>query len=83
MCDLFHALDILASTSSIWNLCVISIDRYVAGNDPIGYRDRVSKKRITYAILLVWLMSACLSFPAIIWWRYTSPHLYTDEVNFH
>jgi 5-hydroxytryptamine receptor 7 len=22
MCDLFHALDILASTSSIWNLCV-------------------------------------------------------------
>uniref|UniRef100_A0A1I7WJW7 BTB_2 domain-containing protein n=1 Tax=Heterorhabditis bacteriophora TaxID=37862 RepID=A0A1I7WJW7_HETBA len=27
MCDIFHALDILASTSSIWNLCVISLDR--------------------------------------------------------
>lgn len=35
-CDLWHALDILASTSSIWNLCVISLDRYMAGVDPIG-----------------------------------------------
>lgn len=40
-CDIFHALDILASTSSIWNLCVISLDRYMAGQDPIGYRDKV------------------------------------------
>ncbi|KAK0397010.1 hypothetical protein QR680_001941 [Steinernema hermaphroditum] len=47
MCDLFHALDILASTSSIWNLCVISLDRYLAGQDPIGYRDKVSNVRIT------------------------------------
>ncbi|KAK6054659.1 hypothetical protein COOONC_07836 [Cooperia oncophora] len=76
MCDLFHALDILASTSSIWNLCVISLDRYMAGQDPIGYRDKVSKRRILMAICGVWMMSACLSFPAIIWWRTTSPHLY-------
>lgn len=55
-------MDILASTSSIWNLCVISLDRYMAGKDPIGYRDRVSKSRITIAIILVWVMSACESF---------------------
>uniref|UniRef100_A0A914C1F3 G-protein coupled receptors family 1 profile domain-containing protein n=1 Tax=Acrobeloides nanus TaxID=290746 RepID=A0A914C1F3_9BILA len=79
MCDLFHALDILASTSSIWNLCVISLDRYMAGQDPIGYRDKVSTKRIMIAIFFVWIMSACLSFPAIIFWRNTSPHLYTDQ----
>ncbi|ETN87181.1 hypothetical protein NECAME_00040 [Necator americanus] len=76
MCDLFHALDILASTSSIWNLCVISLDRYMAGKDPIGYRDKVSKRRILMAICCVWMVSACLSFPAILWWRSTSPHLY-------
>ncbi|KAI6235488.1 G-PROTEIN-RECEP-F1-2 domain-containing protein [Aphelenchoides besseyi] len=79
MCDIFHALDILASTSSIWNLCVISLDRYMAGQDPIGYRDKVSKRRITIAIIFVWVMSACLSFPAIIWWRHSSPHLYEDK----
>lgn len=79
MCDLFHALDILASTSSIWNLCVISLDRYMAGQDPIGYRDKVSKRRILMAICCVWMMSACLAFPAIIWWRTTSPHLYENK----
>jgi len=61
MCDLFHALDILASTSSIWNLCVISLDRYMAGQDPIGYRDKVSTRRITIAIVFVWVISACKS----------------------
>ncbi|VDM39078.1 unnamed protein product [Toxocara canis] len=80
-CDLFHALDILASTSSIWNLCVISLDRYMAGRDPIGYRDKVSTRRITLAICFVWVMSACLSFPAIIWWRKSSPHLYRDHLH--
>lgn len=71
-CDLFHAFDVLASTSSIWNLCVISLDRYMAGQvrnnnwfndnlfqDPIGYRDKVSKRRITIAIISVWILSAC------------------------
>ncbi|CAI5456783.1 unnamed protein product [Caenorhabditis angaria] len=79
MCDFFHAMDILASTASIWNLCVISLDRYMAGQDPIGYRDKVSKRRILIAILLVWVMSAFLSFPAILYWRTTSPHLYLDS----
>uniref|UniRef100_A0A914GSG5 G-protein coupled receptors family 1 profile domain-containing protein n=1 Tax=Globodera rostochiensis TaxID=31243 RepID=A0A914GSG5_GLORO len=78
-CDIWHALDILASTSSIWNLCVISLDRYMAGIDPIGYRDRVSKRRIIYCICCVWMLSACISFPAIFWWRASSPHLYTDR----
>ncbi|CEF60245.1 Dopamine receptor 2 [Strongyloides ratti] len=79
MCDLFHAFDILASTSSIWSLCVISLDRYMAGQDPIGYRDKVSKKKILITIGLVWMASACLSFPAIIWWRKASPQLYLDD----
>ncbi|GMT35775.1 hypothetical protein PFISCL1PPCAC_27072, partial [Pristionchus fissidentatus] len=78
-CDIWHALDILASTSSIWNLCIISIDRYLGVRDPIGYRERVSKKRILIAIACVWIMSIALSFPAIIWWRYSSPHLYEDQ----
>lgn len=51
----------------------------MAGQDPIGYRDKVSKRRILIAICCVWMVSACLSFPAIIWWRTTSPHLYENK----
>uniref|UniRef100_A0AC35U6E8 G_PROTEIN_RECEP_F1_2 domain-containing protein n=1 Tax=Rhabditophanes sp. KR3021 TaxID=114890 RepID=A0AC35U6E8_9BILA len=79
MCDIFHAFDILASTSSIWSLCVISLDRYMAGQDPIGYRDKVSKRKILITIFIVWFTSSCLSFPAIIWWRQASPNLYIDS----
>lgn len=79
-CDIFHAMDILASTSSIWNLCVISLDRYMAGQDPIGYRDRVSKKRITIAIVFVWVMSACKF--SVCWkfsWKTRHPFLHFSD----
>uniref|UniRef100_A0A183EWK7 G_PROTEIN_RECEP_F1_2 domain-containing protein n=1 Tax=Gongylonema pulchrum TaxID=637853 RepID=A0A183EWK7_9BILA len=58
MCDVFHAMDILASTSSIWSLCVIAVDRYIAGRDPLQYRNKISKRRISVAISLIWLFSA-------------------------
>uniref|UniRef100_A0A914VS67 G-protein coupled receptors family 1 profile domain-containing protein n=1 Tax=Plectus sambesii TaxID=2011161 RepID=A0A914VS67_9BILA len=79
VCDIFHSVDILASTASIWNLCVISLDRYIANRNPISYRDIVTTRRIIIAIATVWLVSALLSFPAIIYWRRSSPHLYSDQ----
>ena len=42
LCDMWHSIDVLASTASIWNLCVISLDRLIANRDPIGYADKVS-----------------------------------------
>ena len=34
LCDLWHSVDVLASTSSILHLCVISLDRWGITADP-------------------------------------------------
>ncbi|KAG9509298.1 Dopamine receptor 2, partial [Fragariocoptes setiger] len=72
-CDVWHSLDVLASTASILNLCAISLDRYIAITDPISYPSKMTPNRAALLICVVWACASLISFPAILWWRAVSP----------
>ncbi|CAI2730113.1 unnamed protein product [Schistosoma spindalis] len=71
-CDMWHAFDVLSSTASILNLCAISVERYIAISDPFNYPLRVTHSRCIIMIMLTWVCSILISFPAIAWWRHSS-----------
>ncbi|CAI5670519.1 unnamed protein product [Oreochromis niloticus] len=61
MCSLYTYLGYIVVTSSISNIVLISVDRYVAICDPLHYPSRITVARIKLSVCLCWFYSAFYS----------------------
>ncbi|XP_066541321.1 D(1)-like dopamine receptor [Hoplias malabaricus] len=61
-CAVWIAFDIMCSTASILNLCIISVDRYWAIASPFRYERRMTHKVAFAMIGVAWTLSVLISF---------------------
>lgn len=77
LCDIWLATDVLLSTASIWNLCLISLDRYWSVTRAIEYIRQRTAKRATIMIAIAWGASAIICLPPLVGWK--QPHKHPDK----
>ncbi|XP_062870773.1 alpha-1A adrenergic receptor-like [Trichomycterus rosablanca] len=73
LCDMWLSLDVLCCTASIFTLCVISVDRWMAISNPLRYPSRVTTKHALGAVLAVWVLSAAISVGPLFGWKKLKP----------
>ncbi|XP_072030110.1 uncharacterized protein [Amphiura filiformis] len=56
-CRLWILCDVLLCTASIWNLCLVSIDRFLAVTQPIKYAKYRTPRNAIFLILSAWFIS--------------------------
>ena len=63
------AIDVWVSTASIFNLCAISLDRYIAITRPFRYPHLMSPMRSKVLVASVWIVSFVICLPPLIGWN--------------
>ncbi|XP_061205735.1 D(1) dopamine receptor-like [Neopsephotus bourkii] len=83
-CDVWVAFDIMCSTASILNLCIISVDRYWAISNPFRYERRMTQRVASVMVALAWLLSLLMSFiPVQLKWHKDGELLTQQEPGFN
>uniref|UniRef100_A0A7N8WRZ1 G-protein coupled receptors family 1 profile domain-containing protein n=1 Tax=Mastacembelus armatus TaxID=205130 RepID=A0A7N8WRZ1_9TELE len=71
-CGVWIAFDIMCSTASILNLCIISVDRYWAIASPFKYERKMTHRVAFVMIGVAWTLSILISFiPVQLNWHQT------------
>ena len=74
MCKLFfgNATVCVAWDASISTLCVIAIERFIGIVKPFNNDWALTKKRVSLAIVIIWVMAVSSSFPDILLTKHTN-----------
>ncbi|XP_072269812.1 histamine H3 receptor [Pyxicephalus adspersus] len=71
VCKLWLVLDYLLCTSSVFNIVLISYDRFISVTRAVSYRaQQTNSKHAVLKMSMVWLLAFLLYGPAIITWEY-------------
>ncbi|CAF3053584.1 unnamed protein product [Rotaria sp. Silwood2] len=65
-CNIWVANDITFCTASILHLVAVSFDRYVAIENPLKYKQKMTKRTIFIIIGCIWLISVLLSYGPVL-----------------
>ncbi|KAF3694464.1 Trace amine-associated receptor 13c [Channa argus] len=64
ICALFQYLSYIITSSSVGNMVLISVDRYVAIIDPLCYPTKVTPQRVKFCVCLCW--ASCVLYNGLI-----------------
>ena len=64
--QVINLLWIHSTAATVFNLCCVSVDRFIAIRFPFRYHDIITKKRCYAVIIMVWLISLFLPFSRIL-----------------
>ncbi|NXH23186.1 HRH3 protein, partial [Bucco capensis] len=73
LCKLWLVVDYLLCTSSVFNIVLISYDRFLSVTRAVAYRaQQGNTKQAVLKMVMVWVLAFLLYGPAIISWEYLS-----------
>ena len=64
--DVINMVWIHSTAATVFNLCCVSVDRFIAIRFPLRYQDIITKQRCYAVIIMVWLTSLFLPFSRIL-----------------
>ncbi|KAG8438043.1 hypothetical protein GDO86_008651 [Hymenochirus boettgeri] len=65
LCDVLMTMDVMLCTASIFNLCAISVDRFIAVSVPLNYNRRQVDNRQLFLISTTWIFAFAVASPVI------------------
>nr|AWJ68173.1 putative dopamine receptor 4 [Hirudo verbana] len=79
LCNAWLIMDALYCTASLWNICIIALDRFTATFYPMWYRQKRSTKQAAIYIALVWIVSFAICLPPVLGWNDLSLNYRFDQ----
>jgi len=79
-CNVWLIVDVLCCTASLWNICIIALDRFTATLYPIWYRERRSSQQALLYVAVVWSLSTAVCVPPLLGWNDLTGNYVRDNV---